>query len=120
MNFFKIIKPFDYVIVVILLAVAGFFAFKITAGKSDKYVIVKKNNIVQGEYPLNKDRIVEIENHILVEIKDNKVRVKQSPCKNQICVKQGWSDSQPIICAPQKLSVVIKSRKTEKEIMITH
>ena len=50
--------------------------------------------------------------------KDGKVRIKASTCKNKYCVKQGWSNRFPIICIPNEVSVVIKSKKKE-EMLIT-
>ncbi len=119
MNFLRILKPLDIVIVVLLLSMAGLLTLNGIKSRSEKYVVITKDSINKGEFPLNKDRLIELENNIVVEIKDSKVRVKTSPCRNQICVKQGWSDSQPIICAPQKLSVTIKSADSEKEMLIS-
>ncbi len=120
MNFLKLIRPFDIIIVVLLLALAAGLALKGFRFKSKRYVVITREGNTEGEYPLDKDRLIKLDHNIVVEIKDNKVRVKSSPCRNQICVKQGWSSSQPIICAPEKLSVVIKSEDSEEEMLISH
>lgn len=81
-------------------------------------------NIIKGEgnyveinfggkiflYHLNQDRLIELkEGLIIIEIKKNKVRVKQSDCKDKICVKKGWIEKkgQFIICMPNKLVIKI-------------
>ena len=85
---------------------------------SAKQVEINYHNKLITSVPLTKDKIIELDEGIIVEIKGEKVRIKESTCKNKYCVKQGWSSNFPIICVPNEVSVVIKSKKKE-EMLIT-
>ena len=85
---------------------------------SAKQVEIGYHNKFVVSVPLDKDRIIDIDKGIVIEIKDGKARIKKSTCKNKYCVKQGWSNRFPIICIPNEVSVVIKSKKKE-EMLIT-
>lgn len=59
----------------------------------------------------------------IVEVNNNKIRVKDANCKDQVCVKQGWKSKpgQTIVCLPHKFLIEIKSsnphqpNKTDKK-----
>ena len=42
-----------------------------------------------------------------VVVADGRIRVEQATCPDQLCVRQGWSDSQgkPIVCLPNGLVI---------------
>jgi len=85
---------------------------------SAKQVEISYHNKFIASVVLDKDRIIDVDEGIVIEIKNEKVRIKESTCKNKYCVKQGWSNRFPIICIPNEVSVVIKSKKKE-EMLIT-
>ena len=65
--------------------------------------------------PLDKNRVVSVQGpqgNTLVEIKDHKVRVVESPCPNKLCVKQGWISSGAIVCLPNRVVVTVGDFKT--------
>ena len=73
----------------------------ITPNEKTKYsIFIDKEIIVEG-YTGN----------LLIQISNKKVRVKDSNCSNQICVKTGWISKvgEMIICAPNRVSVIILS-----------
>ena len=43
----------------------------------------------------------------VVEIKNGKVHMKESPCPNKLCIHQGWLDSGAIICLPNKVVITV-------------
>ena len=51
----------------------------------------------------------------LVEIDGERVRVAEAECPNQICVNTGWvsQPSQLVVCAPNKLVLLIKGSASE-------
>ncbi|MBI4690005.1 MAG: NusG domain II-containing protein [Nitrospirae bacterium] len=51
----------------------------------------------------------------IVEIKDKKVRIKESSCPNKICVHNGWMDRGAIICLPNKVTVNIGSPENRQD-----
>ena len=113
----KFFTSADIVLIIILLTIAIFMLVLIKDDISAKQVEISYHNKFVASVPLDKDRIIDIDDGIVVEIKDGKVRIKESTCKNKYCVKQGWSNRFPIICIPNEVSVVIKSKK--EEMLIT-
>jgi hypothetical protein len=83
---------------------------------SNQHVEIYYADKLLHTYALDNDRVIEIED-MIIEIRNGKVRVKESDCKRQICVNQGWSRNLPIICAPNKVAVVIRSK--QDSILIT-
>lgn len=47
-----------------------------------------------------------------IELHNGRVRMKESPCKNQICVHQGWihSSGQSIVCLPGKIIIQVTGK----------
>lgn len=52
-----------------------------------------------------------------IEIDNGKFRFVESPCKNKICIKQGWVSIQkfPVICLPNRVSAYIIDHKNDDE-----
>lgn len=60
--------------------------------------------------PIDKDRTVSVEGpegKTVIEIKDHRIRVTESPCHNKLCIKQGWIESGAIVCLPNGVVVTI-------------
>jgi len=51
-----------------------------------------------------------------LQVKAGKIRIKKNTCPHQYCVKQGWSNSLPIICVPNKLAIYFEK---DEQILIT-
>ncbi len=101
-------------ILVILLIVLLSFVYILNNKHYNKVEIYYENELF-CECDLEKDQIIVVNEHNTIEIKNSKVRMKYSDCKNQQCVKMGWSDQYPIICVPNKINVKFKNDKTEKK-----
>lgn len=59
---------------------------------------------------LNVDREVSVEamhGSAVIEIKDGKIRMKESPCDNHLCMKQGWLARGAIVCLPNNIVITI-------------
>ena len=91
-------------LVAALLAVV-FFLFK-ADGES---VIVKQNNKVTAEYPLNTYRRVELGHNTFI-ISSGAVYMCEADCKNQICVNTGRISKRGecIVCLPNRVILEIK------------
>lgn len=63
---------------------------------------------------LGKDQTVDLKNGMVLEIKNNMIRVLKSDCKKQICIKHGWikEANDMIICVPNK-TVIYLDKKSE-------
>ena len=55
--------------------------------------------------------------HVKFEIKDNKIRFLESDCPDKICVNTGfiWIAGQTAVCLPNKMSLTIKSNKSDND-----
>jgi hypothetical protein len=114
------IRGTDIVIIIALLVAAVAFIPFMRAESRDTVLVYKGADVI-AEYPLDEDKIFYVDGvdgSLEIEIKDERVRVRSSPCRNQICVKTGWiSESyEQIVCAPNHVLVLIKSEDEEEEI----
>lgn len=82
-----------------------FICFK----KNGETVVVKQDNKVIAEYPLNIDREVKLQGNTFI-IKDKNVFMSHADCKNQICVETGKISKRGecIVCLPNKVILEIQ------------
>ena len=86
-----------------------------------KYAIVtiegkqkyKLNMSEDKEIVLTKDKYPSLLGEMIIEIKDNKVRVKKEESPLHYCSMQGWVDSvaKPIVCLPNAVVVTIMGQE---------
>ena len=114
----RIITLPDKILITILLFLAVTSVFYLRGIVNDTYLEVYRDNVLIGTYNMHQEEIITISEGIRAEISGGKIRMLESTCKNQICVKQGYSRSIPVICAPEKVALLIKHKKTPS-IMIT-
>ncbi|OFI05824.1 hypothetical protein CLOACE_15190 [Clostridium acetireducens DSM 10703] len=116
-------KKFDLIIIITLIIISGvsFLAYKFYFSKSyeNKYAeIYVKGNLyktVSLEDKNYKEKI-NIKTDLgenIIEVKHGKIRILESDCHNQICVKEGYIENvgETIACLPHKLLIEIKSHK---------
>lgn len=75
-------------------------------------VRIEVNGELKYTFPLNTDKTVELSGVIgrtTVEIKSGKVRIKDAPCTNKICIHEGWIDRGSIVCLPNKVVVTVSA-----------
>lgn len=118
MNFIKIFKPGDYLLIIIIF----FFIFIINSWKNP-YIIPKTISIKISEnfyysYSLNKNREIEIpvsDGKVIIKIQDNKAWIKETDCPNKICKKMGKIKNigDVIICLPNHLVITIEGNNSE-------
>jgi len=112
-NYLKLLSRPDILIISLILSSAIIpFLFN----KSHTIAHVYKDNRVYCEITLTKNYTIPIDTLATLQVKDGKVRFSHSTCKNQICVKQGWSDSKALICVPNNIYVDFQSKKEEMYI----
>jgi hypothetical protein len=89
--------------------------------------ILPKNRTVQIEVdgkpvyvlPLAKDRMVSVDGpkgRTFIEIKNQKVRITESPCPNKLCIEQGWIDNGGLVCLPNKVVITIGGHKGKNTV----
>ncbi len=77
---------------------------------------------LQGVYPLNRSQTVRVSGpdggHVLIEIAEGRVRVAESSCPEQLCVRTGWvtRPGRPIVCLPNKVLVEVRRAATKSDV----
>lgn len=103
-------KELIFILSIILIAGAIFLYSSITKETGSVAQVLVSNKVVK-ELPLSEDTIYVVEDvdGVIVEVKDNKVRIKESDCKDQICVHQGYISGthEKIVCLPNEVMVTI-------------
>lgn len=117
-----VIRKADIILFCALLLISGILLARpfLKAGRGGDTsrsleVTVRQDGKVTGTYPLSGNRIINLDNsgrHNVVEIRDGTVMMKESSCKNQICVDEGRISraGQSIICLPNRIVVEISGR----------
>ena len=123
-------KKGDYIVLVIILLIAGvtfFYTNKKAILEKDNYnyVLIKVNGKKYKELPLNEDNKIEIKTEFgnnTVEIKDGKVRMTDSDCKDRICLhmKPISKPGQNIICLPNRVIVSVETRGKKNVDVVLH
>lgn len=70
-------------------------------------VVIERVSLAAGE-----ERRIDLAPHgvaMVVAVRQGRVRVLSSSCKQQICVRKGWVDQahDPIICIPNKITIEV-------------
>ncbi len=103
-------KKWDFIIIffTIAMALTVFLCIALT-GSSGKNVTVSQNNSIVYEGRLSANKQIKLSANT-VEIKDGKVKMDYSTCKNQICVKHKHisKKGESIICLPNEVIIEIK------------
>lgn len=107
----------DILIIILILVLIIFLAlsfYKTNQGK--KYVLITSLN-QKYYYPLDQDNTFITKGFLgetKIRIKDGKVSVLDSCCKNKICTNSSISKAhQVIVCLPNKVSIEIKGKEDE-------
>jgi len=81
--------------------------------------LIRVGNGPVQKVSLKMDRRIDIEGEkgrLVIEVKDQRVRVVESSCFQKICVNTGWINrpGQNIICLPNKVLVTIEGKESFK------
>lgn len=117
----SLLRPWDGIIVVILLILsfAPVVVFSLTRSNSPTQEAVLS---VDGQEIKSFDLSDKSQSYTyryedkdgdynLIEVKGDRIRIKEADCGDQICVRRGWIDQsgETIVCLPHKLVIEIKS-----------
>ena len=114
----------DLFIALLSIGCVFFFGYKAYAGAESASAV----RVTAGGdillYPLHQDRIVTIAGPIgetRMEIRDQQVRVVQSPCSEKICVKMGWISKAGdwIACLPNRVMILIVGDQEQEAVDAT-
>lgn len=96
-------------IALVIISASGFIFIK-KAFPQGTDVLIEVNGKQEYKLPLNSDTTVSVKGpagETVVQIKDKRVRIRESSCPNKICIHSGWIDRGAIICLPNKVVVSI-------------
>lgn len=103
----KSVKFGDFIILFLIIA-AIFVSFRRISQQKKGAMVHISTSTETYEYPLSKDGIFDIPGDLgitKVEIKDEKVRIIDSPCPNKTCIQMGWGNL--LICMPNQVVVSV-------------
>ena len=101
------------ILAILFVSVAGLLFILPTHESGTAYIYV--GNSIYGKYDLSEDQLIRIENDNgivnTIEIKDNRIRMKDATCPNGLCVENGWisRNNESICCVPAGVMVVIRA-----------
>jgi len=115
----------DRVTVADILLLVTLLIFSVGSVAFVKHVLPAGNNVlveVEGKnvyrLPLDQDTVRHLDGRdgeAVLEIKDHKVRISESTCRNKICVRQGWVTAGVIVCLPNRIVVKVGTEGTGRE-----
>lgn len=107
------------IILIVIISMAGVFAYKKHVSGSKKIAVVKQNGKIIKNIDLNKVNgteqfIVKYNGSHFNKIKmqKGKISIEDADCPDKICVKTGWisEPGQSIVCLPHKLIIEIEGK----------
>lgn len=104
-------------ILLIIISASGFIFIK-KAFPQGTDVIIDVNGSTEYKLPLKTNAVVRVKGMMgdtVVEIKDRKVCIKESPCPNKICIHNGWIDIGTVVCLPNRVTVTIINPEGRKD-----
>lgn len=113
-----------FLIGVILVVAVGIFGYYQSRPLLDgaKQVIIEVDGQVIKTFELPQHQrieykvIIDKDNYNLVEIFEDRVRVREATCPDQVDVKAGWIDEpgQTLICLPHRLIITISGVENQE------
>lgn len=99
-------------IIVLTLFLLIFFIFK--NNKQNKVANVYYENELIKTIDLTIDNQYTVQGYngeVVIEVKNNKIRVKEETSKNNLCSKQGYADV--IVCLPNKIIIKVEQEELD-------
>lgn len=97
------------VLAVFLIAIIGLIVIKLGKEEGNTAIVYYEDKKVMT-INLKKDGKYEAQGYlgkIVMEVSNNKIRVVEENSPKHLCSLQGYSDSSPIICLPNKIIIKI-------------
>lgn len=115
-NYFRSLTVAD--IILIVLCIVAVMIFIPRKREEGSVVLVYKDAELWGRFDLSENRVIVIDEHNTIEIKDKKAGIIMADCPDKRCVKQGFSNSMPIICMPNKLVIRFENKSDEMKLYL--
>ena len=105
----------DIKLILIILIFSFLLLIFINVDKSNyAFVYYDNKEVLKIDLSVNKDYSVEgFNGEVLIEVKDNKLRVVKEDSPLHICSKQGWVDNGSIVCLPNKIVITFGNEELD-------
>lgn len=110
---FNYIKKSDIMLLLLIIVIGVASMIIVSRAKEGSgLVVIEKSGKLYGKYSLNQDIRIPLDvdgEHNLIIIKDGEVKMQESNCQGQDCVRIGSisQSGQSIVCLPHRLLVKI-------------
>lgn len=97
-------------VLILLFIILAFFTYKSINNSKDKIAKVYYNDKLIKTISLNEDNIYTVEGYngeVVIEVKNNKIRVIEETSEKNLCSKQGYGDV--IVCLPNKIVIKVEN-----------
>lgn len=119
------LKKYDIiaVICVAVIIIISYITVNLLRNDEADTVVIYVDGKIENKLDLNVNQKYKVntdDGYNIVQIKDGKVRIKESDCSNQTCVNMGTisKDGQTLICLPHKVEVtVVSDNKSEVDVI---
>jgi hypothetical protein len=107
-------------IIIILCGIASVASLFIPlTAESGNHIRIEINRKLRYQGSLFEEKLIELHGEwgdVTVETGPRGVRVRQSTCPNQVCVRQGWqkNNNAVIVCVPNRLVILIESEHKQQ------
>ncbi len=116
-------KPFDLILIASLLVAAlSLWVCDFTGPEAPYTVRIYNDKGLFTEVPLHEDARIAVPGSLgesIVEVHSGAVFMRHSPCANKLCVHTGkiGRSGECILCLPNRVSVVISSRRADMDAL---
>ncbi|MEW5744123.1 MAG: NusG domain II-containing protein [Nitrospirota bacterium] len=95
------------------------FVFAREAMPEGSAVTIEVEGTLLYSLPLDRNTTVAVDGPLgktLVEVRDRRVRVTESPCHNKLCLHQEWVTRGAVVCLPNRVVVTITAPKEKNTL----
>lgn len=108
----------DIYLILFVLVVSSLLLVFINKNSSNyAYVYYDNNEVLKID--LSKDDNYKVEGfngEVLIEVKENKLRVSKENSRLHICSNQGWMNSGSIVCLPNKIVINFENDELDAKV----
>jgi hypothetical protein len=110
----------DVLIVIIIIVISGGCFFIIKNKGNSLSANIYYQGYLTGKYLLKDNQLIQINDKCVAEIRENHIRMAQSSCADKRCIKQGWSNANPIICLPNQVVIEVRSERQKQTVHLLY
>lgn len=107
----KLVTKKDIIWIVLLVAVIGLLWLWWRGGERGAIARIYRDQTVIAVVDLSEDRLIRPDEHVVIEVKDGRIRFLKSDCPDQVCVRAGWLGEAGAFasCLPNHLWIEVES-----------